>query len=65
MKHQQYDCSVKIITMFLDLVDNTKEQVLLLNKSNNKITNLEKDKERKTNLTPIFHQTTQPRGNQT
>ena len=44
MKHQQYDCLDKIITTVLDLIDNTKEQVLLLSKSNNKITNLEKEK---------------------
>ena len=51
----------KIITTLIDLTRNTKEQVWLLNKSNNKTTNVEKEKEQQTNFTPIFQQNTQPR----
>ena len=44
----------KIITAIIFQSHNTKEQALLLNKSNNKITNLEKEKEQHTKFTPIF-----------
>ena len=64
--HQQkYDYLQKNIRETIDLFKNTKEQVCLLNKSNNKITNLEKEKEHQTDLTPIFKENTQPRRNQT
>ena len=48
--------------MIIDPSHNTNEQFLLLNNSNNKIKNIEKEKEQQTNLRLIFQQNTQPRG---